>query len=289
MDREKNKQIVKETWDAFWRGDIEAGVANMSDDITWLAPGSNKMSGLKVGKDAIRRFRFTELGVFRDLKRTVVGLYADGDTVILEVKADGHLRNGEPYENAGCVIWQLRGGKIAHVRQYVDTQKAMAINALFKEGADSATGRRTMAITKQGQLSIDFLDAMGTRNTDALTRLLAEEAVWHTPPSTMPPYQGEHHGRPAVISFLVGAGGALFEKGTLRIEIIKLITEGDEVAIQCFMKARALAGFDYANQYAFFFRYSGDRIMEIWENADTAYVYGVFGIDAKWVRRDIAK
>jgi ketosteroid isomerase-like protein len=139
MDSEKNKRIVKETWDAFWRGDIEAGVANMSDDITWLAPGSNKMSGLKVGKDAIRQFRFTELGVFRDLQRNVLGLYGDGDTVILEVKAEGHLRNGEPYENAGCVVWQLRDGKIAHVRQYVDTQKAMALNALFKEGPGPAT------------------------------------------------------------------------------------------------------------------------------------------------------
>jgi uncharacterized protein len=139
MDSEKNKRIVKETWDAFWRGDVEAGVANMSDDITWLAPGSNKMSGLKVGKDAIRQFRFTELGVFRDLKRNVVGLYGDGDTVVLEVKAEGHLRNGEPYENAGCVVWQLRDGKIAHVRQYVDTQKAMALNQLFKEGPGPAT------------------------------------------------------------------------------------------------------------------------------------------------------
>jgi ketosteroid isomerase-like protein len=142
-----------------------------------------------------------------------------------------------------------------------------------------------MAITKQGQLAIDFLHAMGEMNTDTLTRILSEEVVWHTPPSTMPPFQGIHRGRPAVVNFLTGAGGALFEKGTLRIDVITLITEGDQVAIQCFMKARAVAGFDYENQYAFFFRYAKDQIIEIWENADTAYVYGVFGIDAKWVRR----
>jgi ketosteroid isomerase-like protein len=140
-------------------------------------------------------------------------------------------------------------------------------------------------VNKQGQLAIDFLNAMGARDVDALTRMLAESAVWHTPPSTMPPFQGEHVGRAAVLKFLTGAGGALFEKGTLRIDITKLITEGDQVAIQCRMKARAIAGFDYENQYAFFFRFANGQIIEIWENADTAYVYGVFGIDATWVRR----
>lgn len=140
-------------------------------------------------------------------------------------------------------------------------------------------------MNKQGQLAIDFLNAMGARDMDALTRILAESVVWHTPPSTMPPFQGEHRGRVAALKFIAGAGGALFEKGTLRIDITNLITEGDQVAIQCLMRARAVAGFDYENQYAFFFRCAKDQIVEIWENADTAYVYGVFGIDATWVRR----
>jgi ketosteroid isomerase-like protein len=134
MDAATNKKIVKDTWDAFWRGDIEAGVANMSDDIAWFTPGANAMAGWKRGKDAIRQFRFNELGVFRELKRDVIGIYGDGDTVIMEVKATGRLNNGEPYDNAGCVVWVLENGKIKQVRQYVDTQKAMAISALFKDG-----------------------------------------------------------------------------------------------------------------------------------------------------------
>ena len=132
MDADSNKKLVKDTWDAFWRGDIAAGLANMSDDITWLTPGTMTLSGLRKGKDAIRQFRFTELDIFLELQRTVVGLYGDGDTVILEVKAEGRLRNGEPYENAGCVVWEVENGKIVRVRQYVDTQKALAINKLFE-------------------------------------------------------------------------------------------------------------------------------------------------------------
>jgi len=135
MDVAANKKIVKDTWDAFWRGDVDAGVANMSDDIAWFTPGTNAMAGWKRGKDAIRQFRFNELGIFRELKREVVGMYGDGNTVIMEARATGWLKNGDPYENAGCVVWELENGKIVRVRQYVDTQKAMAISALFdKDG-----------------------------------------------------------------------------------------------------------------------------------------------------------
>jgi ketosteroid isomerase-like protein len=133
MDVAENKKLVKDTWDAFWRGNIEAGVANMADDIAWFTPGAMAMSGWKRGKDEIRKFRFTELDIFLELNRNVIGLYGDGNTVILEVKAEGRLKNGEPYENAGCVVWEIENGKIARVRQYVDTYKAMAINALFKD------------------------------------------------------------------------------------------------------------------------------------------------------------
>jgi ketosteroid isomerase-like protein len=134
MDAERNKKIVKATWDAFWSGDVYKGLVNMSEDIVWYAPGGNSMGGPKRGKAEIRKFRFTELDVFRELRRTVVGIYGDGDTVVMELKAEGTLRNGDPYDNSGCVVYDLENGKIVRVRQYVDTQKAMALNKLFKDG-----------------------------------------------------------------------------------------------------------------------------------------------------------
>jgi uncharacterized protein len=135
MDTEQNKKIVKATWDAFWSGDVDKGLENMTEDVIWYTPGANVMSGAKHGKAEIRKFRFTELDVFQELRRSVVGIYGEGDTVVLELKAEGKLRNGEPYENSGVVVYQLENGKIARVRQYVDTQKAMALNKLFENGA----------------------------------------------------------------------------------------------------------------------------------------------------------
>ena len=127
---EKNKALVIETWQAFWRGDIDAGIDNLADDATWYVPGTNSMSGLKTGKENIRKFRFSGRSVFAELRRDIVGLYGDGDIVVMEAHAEGTLKNGAPYTNDGCVVWELKDGKVIHVREYVDTLKAVAIDAL---------------------------------------------------------------------------------------------------------------------------------------------------------------
>jgi ketosteroid isomerase-like protein len=129
-----NKKLVFDTWRAFWRGDVETGLANMTDDVSWFIPGAMKTSGLKDGKDAVRAFRQGNLNIFRENHHTVVGVYGDGNTVILELSAKAVLTNGQPYENAGVTVWEIEDGKIRRVREYVDTHKAMAVNALFAKG-----------------------------------------------------------------------------------------------------------------------------------------------------------
>ena len=89
MSGESNKKLVHEAWEAFWRGDIEAGLACFADDATWTVPGLMKTSGVKRGKDEIRRFREGILNIFSELDRRLVGLYASGDFVILEAAVRG--------------------------------------------------------------------------------------------------------------------------------------------------------------------------------------------------------
>jgi ketosteroid isomerase-like protein len=128
-----NKKMVFDTWLAFWRGDIEAGLANMADDVTWFIPGTMPTSGMKTGKDGIRKFRQNNLTIFSKQRLDVRGVYGDGNVVVLEVSTVATLANGQPYENAGVTVWDIADGKIQHVREYVDTQKAMAIAAMFAQ------------------------------------------------------------------------------------------------------------------------------------------------------------
>ena len=51
------------------------------------------------------------------------------------------------------------------------------------------------------------------------------------------------------------------------------IAEGDRVAIQMDYKATTMKGELYHNFYCFTFRVEGEKVAEVWEHADTLYVY----------------
>ncbi len=126
MSVEANKQMVTSTWQAFVTGDIKTAFANMSDEISWLIPGNlSNLSGLRKGKPAILEFARNAARTFPNGLQTQINrTYADGDTVILELTNRGKLANGKDYDNEYCFVFEVEGGKIRRVREYVDTQKA---------------------------------------------------------------------------------------------------------------------------------------------------------------------
>jgi len=65
---------------------------------------------------------------------------------------------------------------------------------------------------------------------------------------------------------------------------MNLLIDGDQAAVQCRFKARMAAGPSYDNLYAFFFRFDGEKIAEIWEHLDMGYLYGRLQMDPAWVR-----
>lgn len=126
MGIETNKSFVKETWQKLLGGDMEAGLESFSDDVTWFLTGKLEgVSGLKEGKDAVRAF-LTGVGQAfpGGLRSEIRKAYADGDTVILELVNRGTSAKGKPYENEYCFVFELEGGKIRAVREYVDLEKA---------------------------------------------------------------------------------------------------------------------------------------------------------------------
>jgi uncharacterized protein len=97
----------------------------MSDEISWLIPGNLEISGLRKGKAAILEFARNAAKIFPGgLKSDLNRVYADGDTVIVEMTNRGKVFNGKDYENEYCFVFEIEAGKIRRVREYVDTQKA---------------------------------------------------------------------------------------------------------------------------------------------------------------------
>jgi uncharacterized protein len=126
MTIEGNKEFVKRTWETLLGGDVEAALANFSDDVTWFITGKLEgVSGLKKGKEAVRAFLGGVTQAFPGgLKTEFKKSYGEGDTVIVELVNRGTSATGKPYENEYCFVFELAGGKIRAIREYVDVEKA---------------------------------------------------------------------------------------------------------------------------------------------------------------------
>jgi uncharacterized protein len=126
MTIEGNKDFVKRTWGTLLGGNVEAALANFSDDVTWFLTGKlDGVSGLKNGKEAVRAFLAGVAQAFpAGLKTEFKKAYGEGDTVIVELVNRGTSATGKPYENEYCFVFELAGGKIRAIREYVDLEKA---------------------------------------------------------------------------------------------------------------------------------------------------------------------
>jgi ketosteroid isomerase-like protein len=116
----------------------------------------------------------------------------------------------------------------------------------------------------------DLLTAYAASDAEALRRLLAEDVVWWVPQSAAGRYPRPIVGREALIEVLAGPSRA-YRKPTIAWTVHDVIAEGDVVMATASMTAELISGVDYANDYSYAFRFTGDRIAEGTEYTDTAY------------------
>jgi uncharacterized protein len=124
-----NAELVLSTWNAFLKGDVKGAFANLHDDATWTIPGlMPDLSGVKRGKAEIVGFLRAAVSRFPGgLRSEVKRVHEAGNAVIVELVNRSTTAAGKPYENEYCFVYELDGGKIRAIREYVDTQKAAAI------------------------------------------------------------------------------------------------------------------------------------------------------------------
>ena len=129
MGIEQNKELVTKTWNAFVKGDIKTAFDNMSDQVSWLVPGSiPNVSGVHKGKESIVAFlRAIGPAVPNGMQTEIRRVYGDGDAVLVELTNRAKTAKGRDYENEYCFVFELEGGKIRRIREYTDTAKAKAI------------------------------------------------------------------------------------------------------------------------------------------------------------------
>jgi ketosteroid isomerase-like protein len=118
MDKEAKKALVRRFFDVFSARDADAVLALMVDTPSWSFFNQNFPG--RAGVLGILRAS-SELYQAGSHRRTWLGQYVDGDTVISQMKLQAVTFKGEPYENYYVQIVHLEGDKVARVEEYMDT------------------------------------------------------------------------------------------------------------------------------------------------------------------------
>jgi ketosteroid isomerase-like protein len=132
---QETRAVVEAYVAALQRGDIEALRASFAPDATWWLRGDLPTSGTWTGPDAsldgFLRQMTERLDTTRPLTQELTRIVADGEYAVAEWTSRATTRSGRPYENDYAVVFRVRDGRIASVREHFDT--AYAARVLFDQ------------------------------------------------------------------------------------------------------------------------------------------------------------
>jgi ketosteroid isomerase-like protein len=122
------KQVVRRYLDALVAGDLDTIRDSFAEDAVWTIYGDLPIAGPWRGREAIvDEFLVAAAGALYEpgsIEFAFPTLIGEGDTVVLEWRVRARTAAGADYANAYCGLFTVRAGRIAEVREYLDTQYA---------------------------------------------------------------------------------------------------------------------------------------------------------------------
>ena len=127
MGIEENKAVVRDYFRRIGAGD--PGIADLlTDDVTWWVPASSPFGGTRRGRDAVLALMGEGAGLYQPpLRVELEELVAERDWVCAQLVIEAKTASGLPYRNDYHFAFRIRDGKLAAVREYVDTQYAQEL------------------------------------------------------------------------------------------------------------------------------------------------------------------
>jgi len=124
MSIQKNVQIVKDFFAAMGSGDKQGLLALTAEDIEWIIPGEEwALAGTHRGHaglaDLLQKASATVETSFPEPPEFV----AQGDRVLVIGSATGKIKaTKKPFKDDWVFAITVRSGKVANIREYIDTQ-----------------------------------------------------------------------------------------------------------------------------------------------------------------------
>ena len=123
MGSNENKQLMERVFDELAAGNGQPFMDALADDARWTVAGSSPWSGAYEGKQAIlERLMRPLFRQFADQYRArATRIVAEDEIVVVEAQGEVTTRSGRPYNQTYCYVFELSGGRVQALTEYLDT------------------------------------------------------------------------------------------------------------------------------------------------------------------------
>ena len=125
--KEDNRRTVEHFMEVFSTGDADATTALMAKTATWWVGGTTPISGTYDLEAFGKLFRSVTDNCTGPIKLTPKAWTIDGERVAVETESLTQTKTGRTYNNHYHFVFIVRDGRIAGVREYLDTMHANAV------------------------------------------------------------------------------------------------------------------------------------------------------------------
>jgi uncharacterized protein len=119
-----NRACLEHVFAETAKGNGRAFLNAFAEDANWTVTGTTGWSKTYRGKPAILNDLIAPLRriLAPPLKIHARRFIAEGDIVVVEARGQNVTRDGRPYENNYCYVFEFRDGKVAALTEYADTE-----------------------------------------------------------------------------------------------------------------------------------------------------------------------
>ena len=123
MKTEENRRLMQQVFAELAKGNSQALVDVLADDVAWHVTGTTKFSRTYHSKASLMNELVVPLfSQFADQLTMVADrVIADDNYVAVECRGKATTKLGKPYNNKYCLVARLEDGKIKELTEYMDT------------------------------------------------------------------------------------------------------------------------------------------------------------------------
>ena len=124
MSATENKELIRNMFTELSKGNGQAFLDAMADNVRFTIIGTTKYSGTCNGKQEIVSKVLGPLSAQLEGGLTITpdNFIAEGDFVAMQARGNSRTKSGGTYNNTYCQIFRLANGKVQEITEYLDTE-----------------------------------------------------------------------------------------------------------------------------------------------------------------------